>query len=164
MVVKVISIDPGRTTGYCFAKIEDGELHYYPFQSDDEVDDLWRKLEEFKPNYIIIEDFEFRKGKHRAKLDLFPVQLIGIASLYVNFVDPYCVLFIQKASIGKEYYTDNVLKQLGLYERGKPHAMDASRHLLQWCMFRAGNKYIGQKRTEEFANVTDKNWWKEKEK
>lgn len=149
--MKVIAVDPGMMTGYCYAKLEDKKLNYYPFQFVDDVDDLWERLKKFKPRYIIIEDLEVRRGV--AGLKLFPMQLIGVSRLYSLVANHQCACLVQKAAQGKSYYTNEVLKKLELYQRGMPHAMDASRHLLQWCMFGQGNQYIGSKSTEEFATI-----------
>ena len=170
--MRIISIDPGVMTGYCYAELvatapgtakalseleQVNKLKYHPFQAVDDVDDLWRRLNEFKPNHIIIEDFEFRRGVKG--LNLFPVQLIGVAHLY-SLVVGTGGFFVQKAAQGKSYYTNPILQSLGLYKRGIPHGMDASRHLLQWCMFGFGNQFIGKQRTEDFAQITQKlEWW-----
>jgi hypothetical protein len=152
--MKIISIDPGVMTGYCYAELIGNKLEYYPFQMVDEVDDLWRRLKEFKPDYAIIEDFEFRGGKRATSgLNLFSVQLIGVTRLYGELTNAR--VFIQKAAQGKSYYTDPVLKQIGLHKRGIPHAMDASRHLLQWCMFGFGNQFIDKQSTDDFATILD---------
>lgn len=153
--MRVIAIDPGVETGYCYAIItEDKQLEYYPFQSVDDVDDLWRRLVEFKPRHIVMEDFEFRGGA-RAGLNLFPVQLIGVARLYsLISTDGQIALRLQKAAQGKSYYTDPTLKQAGLYKRGIQHGMDASRHLLQWVTFGEGYQYVTGK--QNFATLLDK--------
>jgi hypothetical protein len=161
--VKIISIDPGVMTGYCYATLDEKEhvLKYHPFQIVDDVDDMWRRLHYFSPRFIIIEDFEFRRGKQATGgLVLFPVQMIGVARLF-ELVAPKCTTFLQKAAQGKAYYSDKTLKHLGLYKRGLPHAMDASRHLLQWCMFGYGNQFIGSSSTEDFASFEeDMDWWR----
>ena len=164
--MRIISIDPGELTGFCYAELdtEATQLKFHPFQIVDDVDDLYHRLAQFQPKFIIIEDFEFRGGARKG-LNLFPVQLIGIARLYgetvgLNF-DDSCRVFIQKASTGKSYYTDSVLKQLGLHKRGLPHGMDSTRHLLQWCTFGFGNQFVGKKPTEEFAVMMEEmDWWK----
>lgn len=146
--MRVLSIDPGGTTGYCYAEIKDGKIGYHPFQMFDDVDDLYSRLEVFKPDFIIIEDFEFRGGARKG-LDLTPVQLIGVTRLYC--LNSGCKLFTQKASTGKAYYTDAALKSRGLYLRGCPHGMDASRHLLQWFTFGYGHQFQGQ--DNDFAEL-----------
>jgi hypothetical protein len=149
--VRVIAIDPGGITGYCYARIEKGYIVYHPFQVQDDVEDLWDRLFKFKPDCTVIEDFEFRSGQRRTGLDLFPVQLIGVVNLYHNKFAPQARLFVQKAATGKAYYTDQVLKRNGLYIRGCAHGMDASRHLLQWFTFGAGHKFQG--RAPDFAKL-----------
>jgi len=172
--MRIISIDPGVMTGYCYAELvatapgtaralseleQVNKLKYHPFQAADDVDDLWRRLKRFDPEYIIIEDFEFRRGKAGAAgLNLFPKELIGVTRLYDLLTNAR--VFVQKAAQGKSYYTNPILQGLGLYRRGIPHGMDASRHLLQWCMFGFGNQFIGKQRTEDFAQITQKlEWW-----
>ena len=154
--MRVISVDPGIHTGYCYAKFENGIVKYHPFQIVEDVDDFWRRLAFFKPRYIIIEDFEFRRGKRSAGgLELFPVEMKGVARLYSMVAKHQCAAFIQRAAQGKSYYTNEVLKQNELYIRGIPHAMDASRHLLQWTFFGAGFKYVKGKTTQEIAIIVE---------
>jgi hypothetical protein len=140
--VRVISIDPGGVSGYCYARIKDGCIEYAPFQMQDDVEDLFERLTTFKPEHIIMEDFEFRGGARKG-LDLFPVQLIGVARLYYSMFSQVAHLHMQRAATGKSYYTDAVLRKNGLYVRGCQHGMDASRHLLQWFTFGYGHKYQG---------------------
>jgi len=140
----IIGIDPGVMTGFCYGHILDtGHVVIMPFQAMDEVDDLYRRLEEYNPRHIIMEDFEYRGGRNQTGINLFPVQLIGVARLYeMNAPDGKCALRLQKAAQGKSYYSDVTLKNLGLYKRGVPHGIDAMRHLLQWLTFGSGYQYI----------------------
>src|SRR5438876_810462 len=134
--MNIIAIDPGIHTGYCYARItEDGKAELYPFEITDEVDDLWRRLVDFKPRHIIIESFEFRQLRQHSKIELFPVQLIGVARLYTLIGPAETAIFVQNPAQGKSYYTDSVLKQNNLYKRGVRHGMDATRHMLQWLTF-----------------------------
>lgn len=156
--MNIMAIDPGVMTGFAYARLSDtGKIEFLPFQAMDAVDDLWRRLEQFKPKYIIMENFEFR-GRASTGLNLFPVQLIGVASLY-ELIEPtgQCVLKLQSAATGKSYYTDNMLKQMKLYKRGIPHGMDATRHLLQWLTFGAGYQFVNG--TRDFAVMLDT--WKD---
>jgi len=150
--LRILGIDPGRTTGYCFAhllnvsdELNSPVLLIDPRQHMDDVDDLWDRIAEFKPRYIICEDFEFR-NKARAGLVLFSVQLIGITRLYelkgAPLLKHQCAVTLQKAAQGKGYYSDLLLKQIGVYKRGVPHGMDATRHLLHWMTFGAGYSMI----------------------
>jgi hypothetical protein len=156
-VLKVIAIDPGRTTGYCQAEIRTGKLHYHVFQEIDEVEDLWHRLDKLKPRFIICEDFDFRGGHHRAAtgIDYFPIQLIGVANLYAAIAPHQCACYMQKAAQGKAYYTNPVLKDQGYLKRGMatsvPHGIDAMRHLFQWFTFGPGFKYNTAMHNEPFA-------------
>lgn len=144
--MKIISIDPGVTTGYCYAELTPKErLVYYPFQNTEDVDDFWRRLQKFEPRYIIIESFQFRQGKQRSGINLFPRELIGVARLYSLIADHPVALYLQSAATGKSYYRDATLKALGLRKLGDAtklvHGIDASRHLLQWVTFGAGYEF-----------------------
>ena len=159
-MIKVLAVDPGVMTGFTYARITDDKLlEVYPFQMPDAVDDFWRRLHTFLPDVIVMEDFEFR-GRSRTGLNLFPVQLIGVASLY-ELVEPTgrVELVLQSAGVGKQYYTDIMLKSKGVYKRGIPHGMDSLRHLLQWATFRGGAQYVDFKTGEKLATMLDK--WEE---
>lgn len=150
---RIISLDPGGTTGYTIAYMFDQKnVVCEPKQAIFDVENLWDLLDGFSPRYIIMEDFEFRQ-KSRAGLNLFPVQLIGIASLYELKAKHQCSLKLQKASQGKGYYTDNILKKYGFYKRGLPHGMDSLRHLLHWLTFGAGYQFLENKKIEDFVVV-----------
>jgi hypothetical protein len=98
-----------------------------------------------------MEDFEFR-GRGRTGLNLFPVQLIGVARLYeLTEASGRVELVLQNAGVGKAYYTDVMLKSKKLYKRGIPHGMDSLRHLMQWTTFRGGARYVDFKTGEQMA-------------
>lgn len=151
--MRIIAVDPGLTTGFCYAKIMENHLYYWPFQMVDDVEEFNDRLEKFNPDYIVMEDFEFR-GKARTGLVLFSVQLIGVAQLFVAKA-PQVGFKLQKAAQGKSYYTDKMLKSLGLYVRGIPHGMDASRHLLHWSTFGPGYQFFQGQQTKNFATILE---------
>jgi hypothetical protein len=164
--LKIIAVDPGVMTGYCYAYLENDEkdvLRYVPFEMTDEVDQFWDRLAQIQPRFIVMEDFEFRMGQRYkgAGLNMFPMELIGVARLYEMKAPHQCSIFLQKPSYGKQYYTDMTLRKLGLYKRGIPHGMDASRHLLQWFTFGAGYKYNNGS-PKEFAEMITQAAWKER--
>jgi len=137
--MRVLAIDPGRTTGYCYAAIRDAKLYFCPYQSVDDVAEFYHRIAKFEPEHIIVEDFAFRGGARRG-LDLFPVQLIGVARLYDATHN--IILTMQMPSEGKSYYSDKTLQSKGFYKRGTEHGRDASRHLLQWATFGPGYKWV----------------------
>jgi len=161
--LKVLAIDPGIMTGYAQARIKRGKLHYIVFQATDEVDDLWRRLKELEPRFIVCESFEFRGGHHRAAtgIEYFPIQLIGVARLYAEVAEHQCSCFLQTPAQGKGYYTNPVLKQHGYIKRGMattvPHGIDAMRHLFQWFTFGPGYKHNEALAKEPFA-VMHESW------
>lgn len=144
--MKILAIDPGVTTGYCLAEIRNVNqstkilIDLHPSQMVDDVDGVWDKLDEIKPRYIVCEDFEFRQ-KSRAGLVLFSVQVIGVVRLYEIKAEHQIAVYLQKASQGKGYYTDKMLRDVGLYKRGIPHGTDALRHLCHWLTFGAGSQF-----------------------
>lgn len=155
--MKVISIDPGVETGYCYAEIDAGKLRFWPHQGVDDVDDFYRKLAKFEPRIIVMEDWEDRRGA-RAKggVNSFPVQLIGVARLYSLTANHQVGMYLQRPSEGLGgFYSLTMLKQLDLYKRGLPHGMSATQHLMQWATFKAGSQYINDRR--DFATML-KEW------
>lgn len=153
--MKILAIDPGVTTGYCLGTlVEDAtrSLVLQPFQMVDDVDDIWDRLEKIQPRYIVCEDFEFR-NRARAGLVLFSVQAIGVVRLYELKAEHQTAVVMQKAAQGKSYYSDTQLKKLNLYKRGFPHAMDATRHLLQWITFGSGYQLIEGKSIGDIATL-----------
>lgn len=156
--MKILAIDPGVTTGYCFAELRptilrDIELVITPEQHLDDVEDCWNRIEKFGPRYIICEDFEYR-NKSRSGLVLFSVQLIGIANLYAAKAQQ-CATILQTGATGKGYYTNKLLKDLGVFKPGDAwdHSMDATRHLLHWLTFREGYQFIQGKKMEDIVRL-----------
>lgn len=156
--MNILAVDPGVTTGYCFAELHnlnhstDIELKLRPVQHTDDVEEIWDRVEAFKPRYIICEDFEFRQ-RSRAGLVLFSVQAIGVIRLYEQKATHQVAVTLQKAAQGKGYYTDAQLKRLELYKRGVAHGMDATRHLLHWITFGAGYSLIEGKQISDIARL-----------
>src|SRR5436190_9890375 len=79
----VIALDPGLTTGYASGYVEDGQLKVITGQDSWSHLDLYSQLSMMKPNWIVIEAFEFRR-KTREGLELYSRELIGVVRLYVE--------------------------------------------------------------------------------
>lgn len=138
MTKVIVSLDPGRTTGHAVGTIDDGLMTVRCGQDRFDHIQLYQQLILLDPTMIIAEEFEFR-NRARKGLDLYPRELLGVLELYCQqYKKP---LFRQKAMEGKAYYTDEKLKRDSLYIKGKPHAMDAVRHLLQWYTFGFGYQF-----------------------
>jgi hypothetical protein len=144
-LASVISLDPGGTTGYAKGEIfnKPPMLIDYNEQRFDEAG-LYAWLEEEVPDYLICESFAYR-NRARAGLDLTPVKLIGIVTMYAN-LHRGCILYMQSPSQGKGHFSNDHLKSLGVYKKGLPHGRDAVRHLLHWYASGAGYQF---NRTDE---------------
>ncbi len=146
VLLKVIAIDPGGTTGITIAEVETIQVSVRPYQERLTPADFhnFLVLHIATTSWVIIEDFEFRKAA-RQGLDLTPAHLIGVAMAVV----PEAKLRKQRASVGKSHFKeDSKIKDLKLWIPGKPHAMDSLRHLLQWFQFGHGYQYnVGQRIT-----------------
>jgi hypothetical protein len=154
-MIKVLSLDPGVTTGYTLALVGDNKVRIHYQQAELTVSELYHSINVHDPDYLICEDFEYRPGKALPSLVLFSVQLIGICNLWdqqrtlARHSPPtYRRLFIQKASTGKAYFDDEKLMLNELYIKGLPHGRDSLRHFLQWLNFGWGYQLI-----EEAVNL-----------
>jgi hypothetical protein len=139
---KIIALDPGVTTGYATGVIDNGKLGAVSGQARWNEYELFLQLEFAKPQIVVYERFDFRRGQSR--MELFPRNLIGVICLYVQKRaaenDPVEVA-PQMPVEGKNYYTDKVLKNHKMFKVGNPHANDAMRHLLHWFTFGSGYQY-----------------------
>lgn len=136
----VIALDPGRCTGYALAAKDDDSFDICYGQ------EYWNhsELYEFIPNvdHIICESFEFRQGKQLG-VDLYPCELIGVVNLWYDNSTALS-LTIQPATVQgkKAYFSDNLLKEMQLYQKGVEHGRSAVKHLLQWFYHGAGYRFM----------------------
>lgn len=137
IVIKVLTIDPGGTTGYCRAVIgEPKRLYLTCEQARLDHRAMW-KLALGPYTHVICESFAYR-NKSREGLNLMPVELIGVVKLACSSRPE--ILTMQSPAQGKSV-TDQRLKNLGLYVPGKQHGRDAIRHFLHWFTMGGGFKY-----------------------
>lgn len=141
--LKALSLDPGETTGYALAVKDHDKLFLAYDQAKLNHNEFWtllRNTVRYDTVHTICEDFEFRQGKQKTGLNLYPVELIGIVRLWCSN-DRWYPLWMQKAAQGKGYYDDNKLKSLHVYQKGVDHGRDAARHFLHWFNFGSGYQY-----------------------
>lgn len=152
-VIKVISLDPGGTTGWAKGLIREHEGIMYVTSGQD----VWNHLQLYdnlkigKYDIIVCERFDFRKRgvKQQEAANLISRELIGVVQLYVQQNQPpvtegYNVQFYMQMpaeGLGGYWSEDNRLKEDKVFRAGRPHANDAMRHLLQWYGFKEGYKY-----------------------
>jgi hypothetical protein len=127
--MKVLSLDPGGTTGYAISSVGDDNPLYVGLSGQVKnglqgfLDFHWDVLEDHQFDFIICENFELREGIYGA--DLSPVYIIGaLEALYPT------TEIIYQAPYQKPLVDDDRLKKLGLHEPGKPHRNDAVRHMV----------------------------------
>lgn len=149
--MKIIAIDPGRTTGYTVGIIkEESELEFISKQAKLPHLELWLELDRQSPDIIVCESFEFRNAV-KSGTELISAELLGVVHLYASLYKKR--LDLQTASThgagGKKgYFTNSKLQKLGCYLPAKPHAMDSLRVLLHWYEFGKGfefNNKLGYK-------------------
>lgn len=141
MTRRILAVDPGMTTGLCFAQLVDTDVTLHVWQERLTFVGLWRLIEKVGPQTIIIEDFEVRQ-RTPAGIDMFPAHLVGVTKLYAEFHGTEII--VQAAKIGKSHYNgEGQLRKEGVYipGAGYQHSMDAVRHFMQWFNFRGGYKY-----------------------
>lgn len=142
--MRVIALDPGRTTGYSVGITHDGtEFEFISKQEKLSHIGLWELLFNTKMDCIVCESFDFRNGV-RTGTDLIPCELIGVVHLFASMYKKR--LDFQNASThgagGKNgYFKDENLKRKGIYVPARPHAMDSLRILLYWYEFGKGFQY-----------------------
>jgi hypothetical protein len=158
----ILSIDPGRTTGYCIGVLTDRVLYLAPNQLDLtllEMYDMLAYFERLTPGdhrlHIVYETFEYRNVA-RQGLDLTPVKLIGVIELFYEQYGTWVTFHKQSAAEGKAHYSNDLLKKLGVYRKGCEHGRDAERHLLHWLTFKAGSQLADVESTQ--LVLTDEAW------
>lgn len=158
-MIKAIAFDPGKTTGFATGEIVQLKAKVNPYMNDVYWEgmlvqtaqalmshaDIMNWLNEFKPDYIICERFDFR-NRARTGLELISREFIGVINLYCE-MNSDCTLVMQQASqIKGGYWSDAKLKKHGVYRKpiegvSQIHANEACKHLLYWYKFGSGSQY-----------------------
>ena len=129
----IMSFDPGRTTG--LAVYEEDPTPNYTLMELKGLHTVWKALFTGGPTQIVYESFLYQR---RTKVDLTPVEVIGIIKLYAETYEVPIVS--QTPATGKRFWTDSKIKKVGLWQSGAPHAMDALRHMLYYQAFNLMDK------------------------
>lgn len=143
-MIRVLSLDPGATTGYALAASNGQRIRISVDEKQFTLDEMYHLLERHRQHadaHVIYEDFAYRNVS-RMGLDLTPVKMIGIIELFKERYEPFVTFTKQTAAQGKYFYSDTTLRELGVYKKGKKHGRDATRHLLYWINFGAGGEFI----------------------
>lgn len=148
--MRILSFDPGGTTGWAYHDLYQGELTGGPkieggqIGPDDHHAELWELIYRRNPDLIIYEQFDYRLKKDKQTglevpgIVLVSKEYIGIIKLWHQKM-PKCKIHAQSSSYGgaggksqKAFWTDEKLKVIGVYVPGCPHENDAKRHLLMY--------------------------------
>ncbi len=128
--MRIVTLDPGGTTGYCYIRVSKEKLERFEsgqIVGHDHHVELHSLLSEKMPHLIISESFEYR-NRSRAGLVLVSKEYIGVAKLYaahngIHYLE-------QSPSQAMGFATDYVIRNLNWWKASKPHAMDAVRHMI----------------------------------
>lgn len=145
---KIISFDPGGTTGYVIHKVRPknsqtagGGYHYTDSWIGDQLGpeehhiDLWKLLTREDPDIVVCEAFNYQIRRNQ-QVDMPGVVLMS--RNYIGVIELYCALtktplhMQQPSTIGIKWLDDEALKKLKIHTPGKPHKNDAARHLVYY--------------------------------
>lgn len=157
----IIGIDPGGTTGIAWWHRSTGAYNSKQVQSCRLNDRLWEVIETVttltteptvnrKLAHVVVEKFEFRlEERDRTKIDYTAAEVIGALRLWsiVHSADECgwdVDLIMQGATKAKGFWTDEKLKDMGVWVPGHKHAMDALRHVLAHRVFTLDDKAVLQ--------------------
>lgn len=130
--MKIAAFDPGATIGICIFNGSDKyeQRQLVPSEYPHPHETIYDVLSEIKPSVIVYERFDFRAAKNGAVL--IGVEYIGVIELYAQM---NCIEVTKiSPSDGKAFWNDNKLRAAQIYQRGIPHAMDATRILNTYRM------------------------------
>jgi hypothetical protein len=152
----ILALDPGGTTGVCLYRPWETALWQGHIGPGDHHLRLWELLSKVykasaarqTPLTVVCEAFEFRKTeRHRDFINYIPREYIGVCKLFweqhqdTRFVQQSPMNVIPGPS-GHAFWTDDKVKQLGLWVPGLKHAMDATRHYLYHRVFTLRDKSL----------------------
>lgn len=164
----VLALDPGRTTGYAIAARGGGKFDICYGEENWDHRDFWHALNVLQAELIVCESFEFRQGKQLG-VDLYPCELIGVLNLWsqqgARYGQPTSLgytpeIHYQPASVQskrKAYFSDAMLKNLGLYWKDFEHGRSAVKHLLYWFQFGPGARFAAD---VSKAQLADEEWFR----
>ena len=137
--MKVLSLDPGHSTGY--SVFEDGqyEVSGHIYNKDDlvKIKDL---MKEHAPDVIIIEKFALYPWKAQHKVwDTFPeVEAIGVIKFLAG---EWGIPVVIQTPSQKDFFNNKMIQELCGDKLDSTHAYDAVRHVLVYYTFGGGKTY-----------------------
>lgn len=128
---RIMAIDPGVTCGFATWEPETSSslARWWQWESKPTLDKFLQNIIDFYPDIIVCEDFVHTQ---RNNVDYTPIKFIAMAEWWTERKGIH--LEMQTPAFGKAFFNDDKLKRINRYTKGKPHAMDATRHLYQYMM------------------------------
>lgn len=141
---RLLALDPGHTTGWCF--FEGADLLYAGQIPTKEPEDATKNILDlyvrWQPDIVVLEDYRVYKwrAKHHAGSDLVTSRVIGcietLAIMYATqYQRPSITVIKQPAQVAKGFCTDSKMKDWGFFQTGLKHASDAIRHACYFQLF-----------------------------
>jgi len=137
MSIRIFSVDPGHTIGY--AVLESPTNLLLADQTHDEAV-VFDAIREYQPSEVVIERYRPYPGMVRM-LGFRAVAPAELVERIKRFCDEEGVPVVEQSSAqisDRGLFSGMLLRQLGLWQRGKPHANDAIRHALYRLWFGHG--------------------------
>ena len=131
----ILAIDPGETSGLVVFDYPSVKLskQMKSLEIPKVCNTIQKLINKYKPTIIVIEDYLVYpwKATQQSWSSLYTVRLIGAVELlaYQNKLK----LVKQKAQIGKRIKNKH-LKKWNLFKPRSPHANDALRHAVMYCL------------------------------
>ena len=144
MTRRVLSFDPGETTGVCCIDYDiiDGRAIFLGYNHLEEIKNnhlIPDKIAKVKPNTIVYERFGLYPGRAKALSHnaLLPVEAIGLIKYVAD--DLYKKIVCQPASMIKRVKLSDVQKKLC---GSSPHIQDACKHAIVFIYSQEGKEYV----------------------
>lgn len=143
----IIAVDPGGTTGLCIYRPINDLLRLQLTKPQHHadlvqvvkntyfnwVDEHGQKAEKV---VVVCENFEFRRDdRGRDKIEYISAEYVGALKALAQQQNPVIELVLQSPSLRNQFFTDDVLKKLGVWIPNMRHAMDATQHYLYYRTF-----------------------------
>ena len=142
---KLLSIDPGHTTGWSI--FENGDMTSCG-QVDTVIDRRgnnegtvdWRAVEKLvlfhNPTHVLYEDYRVygHKLDRHSNSQVLTIRIIGVID-YLARIHLGAEVTHQSASVAKGFCDDKKLKMWGLYTKGQRHSRDSIRHAVYYLLF-----------------------------
>lgn len=140
-MMNVVALDPGGTTGVA---TWDGEIvHAFEMDQKRHHRELYTYLNKLAPTALVVENFTWTT----TPAALYSVEYIGVCELYAQHRPG--MKYVLQGREYKQFWDNNKIKALGLWLPGKPHAVDAIRHLLYYITVPMNNSlFVHQLRVE----------------